>query len=200
MSKNTNLFVALICVGSLLAGTASAYPYRDAVVVNPAIMQSLGPEPTVPLQYYSEYEAQKPFAVTGAKQASRAAYYANMRSGELPSAPRKKPKSHLNEVVFGEAERKSGKFKAAPKSSFKAAAGGFFPAAGKFVTNIAGNFYGGGYRWNDIDPRTRGAGANVTVTRPNSVGGTVIGSVGFDRDETDLDSRAMGQVKQAGGQ
>ncbi len=198
LSKKTKLIFALICAGTVCAGSAAAaYPYRDAVVVNPYIMQNLGPEPTVPLQYYSEYQSHKPFVVTGAKQANQAAYYA-ARSGELSPPPRKKPKSNLNEVVFGETARKSGKFKATPKSSFRAAAGGFFPAAGQFVTNIAGNMYGG-YRWNDIDPRTRGgAGANVTVTRPNSVAGTVVGSVGFDKDETDLDSNGMAQVKKVG--
>ncbi len=195
---NIRMAVCGLAIG-LFCHSAPALAHTGAPVVsvNPYVMQSLGAEPNVPSQFYDANEARKPFAVTNAKRARSMGYNNLTGRFEPPPPPRQKPKSNVSASLHArENWRKNGTFKAAPKSSFQSSGGSFLPITGTFINNIMGGNSYPGYRWSDIDPRTRGA--NLTVTRPS--GGTVVGSVAFEKGESEIGTRGKSQLKQTGAQ
>ena len=211
MTKSAFSISALALIAVLSAGTYGFAAQPATVTVNPYVMESLGSAPNPVTLIVRDEQYQKPFYVKPKRQ-SAPQISANR---ELPAPPLKKPQSRIMQAGampdsnirfsnLGKGKVLGGMRTNMPQSTFifadSNARGKFAPmSAGNNPQNFGQNLMaatGYGYRWSDIDPRTRGA--DLVVTNPNAVAPQVISQILFDKNDSDLNAKAKSQLKDTG--
>jgi outer membrane protein OmpA-like peptidoglycan-associated protein len=211
MTKSAFSIPALALMAVLTASFAVDAAQPGVVTVNPYVMESLGSAPNPVTLIARDEQYQKPFYMKS-KRRFAPQISANR---ELPAPPLKKPQSRIMQAGakpdrnvrlsnLGQGKVLGGMRTNTPQSTFIFAdsdsRGKFVPMTGvnntqNFGQNVVAAA-GYGYRWSDIDPRTRGA--ELVVTNPNEVAPHVMSQIQFDKNDIDLNAKAKSQLKDAG--
>ncbi len=175
--------ISIFCLGLALALPAAAR--APSVEVNDALLQSLGQTPNVPTQYMHaiRQEQQKPSAPRRPVVAAPAV---------LPTPPLKKPRSQWNQQLVASAKKSpTGKQRRKFDSKTPTQALQFSqPVMAMAGAGVGMGF--AGYRWQDIDPRTRGA---MPLPQSGDNTGRTIGSVTFNPGSDELNATARNALQ-----